>query len=88
MQKSRFLSLIILFYLAFIPQTVFAEDDEVDHDALRNIRDVYQEAANTNKLEILRPYLAPDFSVVTFTDTEFDDFEKFKAQWQTTRKNA
>lgn len=86
MKKFSFPFLIVLFFLSVLSSSVCAQDEEAEHDALRKIRDVYQEAVNTNQLEMLRPYLAPGFSVVTFTDTEFDDFEKFKTQWQTTRK--
>ena len=59
---------------------------ESDHEALRKLRDVFQEAAARNDMDLMKPYLAPEFSIVTFTDKEFTDFETFKAQWQATRK--
>jgi len=48
-------------------------------------RAVAEEAINNNKLDLFRPHLADDFSIVTYTDREFADFEAFKAQWQKTR---
>lgn len=77
---------IFLWMPLVTPQFGFADQNSADHEALRRIRNVYEEAVNSNQLEMLRPYLAPHFSVVTFTDTEFDDFEKFKSQWQVTRE--
>lgn len=62
-----------------------AEENKADHDALRNLRVVFQDAVAQNNMERLRPYLATNFSIVTFTDREFTDFDAFKAQWQKTR---
>ena len=56
-----------------------------DHEALRRLRDTFQEAAARNDLDLMKPYLATNFSIVTFTDREFLDFDTFKAQWQKTR---
>lgn len=61
------------------------EANHSDHDALRHIRVVFEDAVARNDMERLRPYLATNFSMVTFTDREFTDFEAFKTQWQKTR---
>jgi ketosteroid isomerase-like protein len=62
-----------------------AQDHEADHEALRKIRAVAEEAINTNNLDLFKPHLADDFTIVTYTDREFSDFNAFKARWQKTR---
>ncbi len=61
------------------------QDDEVDHEALRRLRTVAEQAINENRLELLKPHLQEDFWVVTYTDRQFSDFDTFQAQWQKTR---
>jgi ketosteroid isomerase-like protein len=58
---------------------------EADHDALRAYKALFEKAAAENQLELLRPILHEPFSVVTYTDREFTDFETFKTRWQQTR---
>jgi ketosteroid isomerase-like protein len=61
------------------------EPNHADHEALRELRALFEKAASENQLDLLKPYLDQPFSVVTFTDREFTDFNVFKAQWQKTR---
>ena len=61
------------------------EANHEDHEALRHLRDTFEEAAARNDLDRMKPFLATNFSIVTFTDREFQDFEVFKAQWRKTR---
>ena len=84
---SRFRSLVLLtatasFLSASLAQ---ADDDEAEHQKLRELRAVAEEAINNNQLELLKPYLADEFSIVTYTDREFSDLDKFKSRWQQTR---
>jgi ketosteroid isomerase-like protein len=67
--------------------SLFAQDDpqEAEHEALRGIKAAFENAVNNNQMELIEPFLDKDFSVVTFTDREFSDFEKFKERWQKTR---
>ena len=58
---------------------------EEEREALRKIRDVYEQAVVKNQLDLIKPHLANGFSIVTFTDREFTRFEDFKARWQQTR---
>ena len=60
-------------------------DDEADHQSLREFKMLFEKAASENQLELLKPILHQPFSVVTYTDREFTDFEAFKARWQKTR---
>jgi len=81
------LKFVLVGLLALLPLTAVAqEENKADHDALRNIRHVAENAINRNDLDMIRPYLAPEFSIVTFTDREFTDFDAFKAQWGKTRR--
>src|SRR3954468_20186169 len=61
------------------------QDDEADHAALREFKALFEKAASENQLDLLKPMLHEPFSVVTYTDREFTDFETFKARWQKTR---
>jgi ketosteroid isomerase-like protein len=70
-----------------IPDSHAAGDDlaESDHAALREFKALFEKAASENDLELLRPILHQPFSVVTYTDREFTDFDEFKTRWQKTR---
>lgn len=61
-----------------------------EHDAERQellqLKALYEKAVRDNDLDALRPYLDEQFSIVTFTDREFTDFEAFKARWNQTRQ--
>jgi ketosteroid isomerase-like protein len=82
--KMRFF--VLGFATLFLLRAVNAEEaNKADHDALRHLRIVFQDAVAQNDMERIRPYLATNFSIVTFTDREFTDFEAFKTQWQKTR---
>jgi ketosteroid isomerase-like protein len=61
------------------------EADEADHAALREYKALFEKAASENQLDLLKPLLHEPFSVVTYTDREFTDFEAFKTRWQKTR---
>jgi ketosteroid isomerase-like protein len=58
---------------------------EADHQALRELKAVFEQAASENNLDLLKPYVNEAFSAVTYTDREFTDFGAFKARWQKTR---
>ena len=68
--------------------TMFAQEnaDEAEHETLRGLKAVFEEAVNKNQMELIRPHLDKEFSVVTFTDREFTEFDKFTAQWAKTRE--
>jgi ketosteroid isomerase-like protein len=80
------MNFVLLGLLALAPVTAIAqEENKADHDALRNIRQIAEKAINQNDLDLIAPYLAPEFSIVTFTDREFTNFDAFKTQWGKTR---
>jgi ketosteroid isomerase-like protein len=87
MKALAALKLVLVGLLALMPVTAVAqEENKADHDALRNIRRIAENAINRNDLDTIRSYLAPEFSIVTFTDREFTDFDSFKTQWEKTRR--
>ena len=61
-------------------------DEEKEREKLREIKAVYENAVNTNQMELLKPYLDDTFSFVTLTKTEFTDFDNFIKQWNLTRE--
>jgi ketosteroid isomerase-like protein len=61
------------------------DQDEADHAALREYKALFEKAASEGQLDLLKPILHEPFSVVTYTDREFTDFESFKARWLKTR---
>lgn len=80
-------TLAVSLFALLAASRMFAEEARhEDHEALRHIRDTFQEAAASDELDRMKPYLATNFSIVTFTDREFLDFEAFKAQWHKTRE--
>jgi ketosteroid isomerase-like protein len=87
MQKLLVLSVALLLLPSARGQEVSQTpaDDEADHQALREFKTLFEKAASENQLELLRPILHQPFSVVTYTDREFTDFEAFKSRWQKTR---
>lgn len=88
MSRASFTSVLPATLLVFALLTrsgAAQEDGEADHQALRELKALFEKAASENKLDLLRPHLHEPFSVVTYTDREFSDFEKFKARWQKTR---
>lgn len=85
MKRSRRLLFAALAAALVAGQGLAEEERHEDHEALRRLRDLFQDAAARNDLDLLKPHLAPDFSIVTFMDREFLDFDSFKAQWQKTR---
>lgn len=87
MHIAAFQSLLVLIGLLGWCTPIFAqvEANHEDHEALRELRRVYEQAANENNLDLLKPYLHKDFSVVMMTNREFKDFDSLKKQWQITR---
>jgi ketosteroid isomerase-like protein len=93
LRKSRIIWLLVGLGLAAaaIPSPAAAQaaagaGEEADHAALRQFKTLFEKAVNENQLELMRPHLDQPFSVVTYTDREFTDFDAFKARWQKTRE--
>lgn len=57
-------------------------DEEADHEALRRLREVYEQAVNEDRIELLAPHLHPDFFGVMITDEHVQNLEDMRAFWQ------
>lgn len=60
---------------------------EPDRDELQALKAIVEKAmSNDDMIHTLEPYVAEDFSIVTFTSRQFDDFEIFTREWNKSRK--
>jgi ketosteroid isomerase-like protein len=57
-------------------------DDEADHEALRKIRRVYEQAVAEDKVELLVPYLDPQFTAVMLTGELVVGADGMRAYWR------
>ncbi len=69
-----------------LADTTTPDPREADHNELRKLKVLVEEAINTNQLDLIRPHLDDPFSIVTYTDREFSDFDAFQDRWQKTRQ--
>jgi len=59
---------------------------EDDREQLRVIQTIFENAVDKNTLEDLGAYIDADFSIVSFTDKSFEDFESFIKEWKISRR--
>ncbi len=58
-----------------------APDIEAEHDALRELKALYERAISEDAPEQLRPHIAEGFSGVTLTSLPVDDFDGLLGYW-------
>lgn len=58
------------------------DTDKADHADLRELVGLYEKTIQEGKPELLKPYLADDFSGVMVTAEEVDSFASLDAYWQ------
>lgn len=56
--------------------------EEADHEALRRLRHVYEQAVNEDQVDLLAPYLHSDFFGVMITNEHVRNLEEMRAYWQ------
>ncbi len=61
--------------------TPLSADVESDHEQLRAVRRIFEEAVNTNNLELLRPVLDPSVTGVPVTGEEVRGYDELCAYW-------
>lgn len=61
-------------------------DAEADHNALRKIKVVYEDAMNSGDLDKLRPYIASGFTAVMATGDEVKGIDELKTFWANVKK--
>ncbi|MEM7455472.1 MAG: hypothetical protein AAF456_14060 [Planctomycetota bacterium] len=65
----------------------YYDEHEADREQLLELKAVVEEAmSNDDRIHILREHVADDFSVVTFTSREFNDFDVFVEEWNKSRE--
>ncbi len=64
-----------------------SQNHEADIIALRELKTIVENAmSNDDQIHTLEPFVAKDFSIVTFTSRQFDDFDVFNREWNKSRK--
>jgi len=61
------------------------QDEEADHEALRQLRQVYERAVNENQLDLLAPHLHAEFHGVMITNEQVRTIDDMRAYWQRMR---
>jgi hypothetical protein len=59
-----------------------AADEEADHEALRKLRAVYEQAVREDRLDLLAPHLDPEFTGVMLTGELVVGLDGMKAYWK------
>lgn len=67
--------------LAVTTAAAAQEERKADHDQLRELMKRGAEALNTRKLDIMAPYLHPDFTIVTADNRKLRGLPEFKQYW-------
>jgi ketosteroid isomerase-like protein len=59
--------------------------EEAEHEALRELRRVYEQAVGQNQLDLLQPYIHPEFTGVMMTGRAVSNFEEVRDYWSDIR---
>ena len=60
--------------------------EEADHNSLRALRGVYEQAIRENRIELLQPHLHSDFHGVMVTGRAVNSFEDLQQYWRDIRE--
>lgn len=72
---------VLLLGVCLAMQGFVHADVEADHNALRKIKVVYEDAMNSGDLDKLRPYVTNGFTAVMATGEEVKGIDELKAFW-------
>ena len=67
------------------PISAPAATEEADHEALRGLKAVYEEAVRNNRIEALAPHFHPDFHGVMVTGRAVNSFADVQQFWRDIR---
>jgi ketosteroid isomerase-like protein len=59
--------------------------EEAEHEAIRGLRAAYEQAVRENRLDLLQPYLHPEFTGVMVTGRAVASLEEVRAYWRDIR---
>lgn len=63
------------------------EERAADREQLRELKAIAEKAmSGENMIHTLRDHVTDDFTIVTFTSRQFDDFDVFVKEWNTSRQ--
>lgn len=74
------LALLVMFTLPL------AADEEADHEALRQIRALYEKAINEDQLDLMRPHVAEPLYGVMITSKRVSSVDEMKQYWASMKK--
>lgn len=79
----RFLLVVISVFIWLTPVSSWAEEArKADHDALKGLLKITQQAFNTENFELMKNHIAKDnFTVVTIDGNKFESLEAFRTYW-------
>ncbi|MCO6047560.1 nuclear transport factor 2 family protein [Aeoliella sp. ICT_H6.2] len=68
-------------------QRVHADEHVADREALLELKAIAEKAmSEEDQIQTLGPHVTDDFSIVTFTSRQFDDFDVFVKEWNISRE--
>ena len=83
--RASLLGFLLVSGVPLLAQAPSTPQDEAEHQAIRALRTVYEQAVRENRLELLKPYLHPDFTGVMLTGRPVASFGDVEAYWRDIR---
>jgi ketosteroid isomerase-like protein len=83
--RASLLGFLLMSSVPLVAQAPSTPQDEAEHQAIRALRTVYEQAVRENRLELLKPYLHPDFTGVMLTGRPVASFGDLQAYWRDIR---
>ena len=87
--RSTVVALLVVLMGAGVPrllaQAPTTPEEEAEHDALRGLRAIYEQAVNENRVDLLQPLLHPEFTGVMMTGRQVTSFDEVTQYWQDIR---
>ena len=77
--------LLLVSSVPLLAQAPSTPQDEAEHQAIRALRTVYEQAIRENRLELLKPYLHPEFTGVMLTGRPVASFDDLQQYWRDIR---
>jgi len=79
----KILLLVISMFVWLTPIASWAEEaHQADHDALKGLLKITQQAFNTKNFDLMKQHIAQDnFTVVTIDGNKFESLDAFRAYW-------
>lgn len=79
--RHLFLLVVMLAFIGLAPVPAIAAEREADHEALRAVLATSTEAINKANLDLLKPVLAKNLTIITVDNHKLQSLDEFKAYW-------